>query len=371
MPLSEQSPVTEIEVLNNFLQASLSCPKNNSLPDINLNSLDFNHIRRKLDDSLKENIIEFIYVNQEGNLIKESNHATNEIELHDQLNNKIITRNSKRFKIKYFLLFWKGKKKQITQEIANIENQLEEIKKNNNQESVSVVQKSQLSSNIVNLQPLVIIRSDSDIAQAHLYRYKLAANNQKVLEYLGKKELPALLVPIQSPPDLPNDKADDLRSDNVNIIRKPKPIMTLSFAENGTCYLVIDSKKKTIVPTDTTDTQHFKNFVAKNCPRNGSLNIEVDESGEVIYAYTINNETAKKKYIDIKQDLRNKIQKVVATAYSLQMNISSSSVSPSSNPQVPEKDPFPAKEVNTSAVTATPPPLNPNTSQNTPILAPS
>ncbi len=369
MPLLEQAPATKIEVLNNFLQASLSYRKDNSLSDINLDSLGFNDIRRQLDDSLKENIIEFVFLNEEGDLIKKTNHATNEIELRDQLNNKIITRNSKWFKIKYF--FRKGKKKQITQEIANIENQLEEIKKSNNQE-VSVIQKSQLSPDIVNLQPLVIIRSDSDIAQAHLYRYKLAANNQKVLEYLGKKELPALLVPIQSPPDLSNDKADDLWSDNVNIIRKPKPIMTLSFAENGTCYLVIDSKKKTIVPTDTTDTQHFKNFVAKNCPRNGSLNIEVDESGEIICAYTINNETAKKQYIDIKQDLRNKIQKVVATAYSLQMNISSSSVSPpSSNPQVPEKDPFPAKEVNTSAATTATPPLNSNTSQNTPILAPS
>ncbi|WP_425381076.1 hypothetical protein [Spiroplasma endosymbiont of Polydrusus pterygomalis] len=313
MPLSEQSTAIEIEVLNNFLQASLSYPKDNSLPDINLNSLDFNDIRRKLDDSLKENIIEYVYLDHEKNLIKESNQK-------------------------------------------NVSN-------------VSVIQKASLLSDIVLalLKPLVIIRSNSDIAQAHLYR-KLTENNQIILEYLGKKELPALLLPIQSSPDLANDKADEenLRSDNINIIRRPKPIMTLSFAENGTCYLVIDSKEKTIVPTDATATQHFKNFVVNNCPCNGSLNIEVDESGKVICAYTINNETAKKKYIEIKQDLIDKIEKVVATAYSLQMNISN--VPTPSKSLVTENNSFPVREVNASASTVTTtPPLNTNTNQNNKI----
>lgn len=315
MPLLEQSIATEIKDLETFLADLLSCPKDNSLPDINLNSLEFNDIREKLDDSLKKNIIEYVYFDHEKKLlIKKSNQK-------------------------------------------NISN-------------VSVIQEaSLLSDNVVaSLKPLVIIRSDSGIAQTHLYRKELAENNQIILEYLGKKELPALLEPIQSSPDLANDNTDEenLKSDNINIIRRPKPIMTLSFAENGTCYLVIDSKKKTIVPTDATDTQHFKNFVANNCPRNGSLNIEVDESGKVTCAYTINNETAKKKYIEIKQDLIDKIEKVVATAYSLQMNINS--VPTPSKPLVAEKNAFPANEINASAATATtPPPLNTNANQNNPF----
>lgn len=286
MPLSDQSTSTQIKDLNNFLQASLNYPKDNSLPDIKLNRLEFDNVRMQLDDSSKDYIIEFVYVNKEGHLIKKSS----------------------------------------------------------NEENINVIQNSPLSPNIVNLQPLVIIRSNSDISQVHLYRSKKLENNQIILEYLGKKELPTLLLTTQSLSDLSNDEQyeEDLTSNNVNIVRGPKPIMTLSFTENGTCYLVIDTKKKTIVATDSSDTQHFKNFVANNCPRNGSLNIEVDESGKVICAYTINNETVKKEYIKIEQDLIDKIEKVIAAAYSLQTNVSG----PTPKPPVQDNNSFPAKEVN-------------------------
>lgn len=305
MSLADQSITTQIEDLNNFLQASLNYRKDNSLPDIKLNRLEFDNVRIQLDDSLKDYIIEFVYVNQEGHLIKKSS----------------------------------------------------------NEENINVIQNSPLSPNIVNLQPLVIIRSNSDASQvAHLYRCKKLENNQIILEYLGKKALPTLLLTTQSLSDLSNDEQyeEDLTNNNVNIVHGPKPIMTLSFAENGTCYLVIDTKKKTIVATDNSDTQHFKNFVANNCPRNGSLNIEVDESGKVICAYTINNETVKKEYIKIAQDLIDKIEKVIAAAYSLQTNISV----PTPKPPVPNNNSFPAKEVNASASPATTLPLNSNANQN-------
>lgn len=307
MSLSEQAISGETKKLNDFLQQSLSAPKDGSLSDIKLNNLEvnFSNVRMQLDSSLKDYIIEFVFIDEKGHLIKTSS----------------------------------------------------------NNENINVLQQPPLSPNIAGLQPLVLIRKNADSFQAHLYRYKKIENNKTIFEYLGEKELPALLLTTQTPPDLSNDEEceEDFVKDNVNIIRGPKPIMTLSFTESGTCYLVIDSKQKTIVPADNSDTQHFQKFVANNCPRNGSLNIEVDERGDVISAYTTNKETAEKKYIKIDQNLIERINRVITAAYSLQTSINTSA------PKSPAQDnsSFPAKEVNGSVPSATSP-LNANDNQNKP-----
>lgn len=121
--------------------------------------------------------------------------------------------------------------------------------------------------------------------------------------------------------------------------------MKLSFAENGTCYLFIDNKNKTIVPVDVNDAKEFKNFVAKKCPRNGSINIEVDKNGKILFAYIIDNQTHKRKDIKIAEKLIDTFERVISTASSLHSQHSqNNSVAPKK--EVQSNNSFPAKEVN-------------------------
>lgn len=69
MPLSE---TVEYRQLNDFLQKSLSSKKDESSPNITLNSLEvkIDDIKTQLDSSLKEYIIELVYVDEKGRLVK-------------------------------------------------------------------------------------------------------------------------------------------------------------------------------------------------------------------------------------------------------------------------------------------------------------
>ncbi|WP_338978175.1 hypothetical protein [Spiroplasma endosymbiont of Panzeria rudis] len=72
MPLSE---TVEYRELNDFLQKSLSSKKDESSPNITLNSLEvkIDDIKTQLDSSLKEYIIELVYVDEKGRLVKKTN----------------------------------------------------------------------------------------------------------------------------------------------------------------------------------------------------------------------------------------------------------------------------------------------------------
>lgn len=286
MPLSE---TVEYQELNNFLQKSLSSKKDESLPDITLNSLEvkIDDIKTQLGSNLKEYIIELVYVDEKGRLVK-----------------------------------------------------------NTNDENVSIIQHPPLPINSAQLQQLVIVKEKLDSSLVRLYRTK-KENDKIIFEYLGEKELPALLLKTQSESNnLNNEKyKEELDDLNVNIIKRSEEPMKLSFAENGTCYLFIDDKNKTIVPIDVNDAKEFKNFVAKECPRNGTINIEVDKNGKILFAYIINNETHKRQDIKIDKNLIDTLEKVISTASSLHSQHSqNNSVSPEK--AVQGNNYFPAKEVN-------------------------
>ncbi|WP_342260994.1 hypothetical protein [Spiroplasma endosymbiont of Notiophilus biguttatus] len=285
MPLSE---TVEYRELNDFLQKSLSSKKDESLPDITLNSLEvkIDDIKTQLDSSLKEYIIELVYIDEKGRLVN-----------------------------------------------------------NTNDENVSIIQQPPLPINSAQLQQLVIIKEKLDSSLVHLYRTK-KENDKIILEYLGEKELPLLLKTQSESNNLNNEEykqeLDDL---NVNIIKRSEVPMKLSFAENGTCYLFIDDKNKTIVPVDVNDAKEFKNFVAKECPRNGTINIEVDKNGKILFAYIIDNQTHKRQDIEIDEKLIDTLERVISTASFLHSQHSqNNSVAPKK--EVQGNNSFPAKEVN-------------------------
>lgn len=118
--------------------------------------------------------------------------------------------------------------------------------------------------------------------------------------------------------------------------------MKLSFAEDETCYLVIDSKHTKIVSADKTDTKYFKNFVANNCINNGSLNIEVNASGKILSVYTIDNKTFNKQVIKIDDTLKCIFQRVINSAFALypQSNVTTSKKNSS------PINSFPANQIN-------------------------
>ncbi|MBP1524972.1 MAG: hypothetical protein H9Q65_00240 [Spiroplasma ixodetis] len=288
MPLSETVEYQYRE-LNDFLQKSLSSKKDESSPNITLNSLEvkIDDIKTQLDSSLKEYIIELVYVDEKGRLVK-----------------------------------------------------------NTNDENVSIIQQPPLAINSDQLQQLVIVKEKLDSSLVHLYRTK-KENDKIVLEYLGKKELPALLLKTQSESNNLNNEEykEELDDLNVNIIKRSEEPMKLSFAENGTCYLFIDNKNKTIVPVDVNDAKEFKNFVAKKCPRNGSINIEVDKNGKILFAYIIDNQTHKRKDIKIDEKLIDTLERVISTASSLHsQHLQNNSVAPKK--EVQSNNFFPAKEIN-------------------------
>ena len=290
MPLSESQLAVEYQKLNDFLKSSLNHKKDKSLPDIILNSLEvkINDVKTKLDSSLKEYIIEFVYVDEKGRLIKKSN----------------------------------------------------------SDENISIIHQNSLLgiNNIQQIQPLVIVKEKLDSSTGHLYQTKKIENNKIILEYLGKKELPSLLLTTQSEFNTLNNEEyeEELDDINVNIVKQSENIMKLSFAEDGTCYLFIDDKNKTIVPTYVNDAMKFKNFVAKKCPRNGTLNIEIDKNGKILFAYIINNETHKRQDIEIDEKLIDIIERVISTSFSLQNNSSSS------KKEAQTDNSFPTKKVNDS-----------------------
>lgn len=300
MPLPEEKTALAIKNLNDFLQEAFNLPKDKTWPDINLSSVEVNDIRAKLNDSLKEYIIEFVYVDDQKRLVKKSS----------------------------------------------------------NDEKINIIQESSpLSTNFTKEQPLIIIREKSTSNKAHLCRTKIE-NNNPTLEYLGEKEIPLLLTQSNSDvvaDDLTEQYEEELEN-NVNVIKASKPLMVLSFASNGTCYLSIDNKNKTIVPTDIDDAKEFKKFVAKKCPRDGSLNIDVDENGKIRCLYTIDKVTHKKEYIEIDPKLTDKVERVIAAASSLQ----TSSPSPSPKPASVNNS-FSAEEANNpkNIPPTSPPPANP------------
>ncbi|TLF28220.1 MAG: hypothetical protein FCO83_00390, partial [Spiroplasma sp. WSS] len=121
MPLSETVEYQYRE-LNDFLQKSLSSKKDESSPNITLNSLEvkIDDIKTQLDSSLKEYIIELVYVDEKGRLVK-----------------------------------------------------------NTNDENVSIIQQPPLAINIDQLQQLVIVKEKLDSSLVHLYRTK--KENDKII----------------------------------------------------------------------------------------------------------------------------------------------------------------------------------------------
>lgn len=272
MPLSQQAAINS---LNSFLQQSLTFPKSSSLADINLNGVEikFNDIRAELDDNLKENIIEFIYVDENQSLVS------------------------------------KVSEKNVT---------------GTYDETITTILPSPLYFSDVILkkeQPLVIIRKNANDLKAHLYRTK-TENDNLVLEYVGEKDLPATLVDKSFSKWNQTNESDINATNDVNIIRI-KDTLTLSFAEDATCYLCIDSKNKTIVSVPVNDAKFFQKFVTDNCPENGSLNIEVNENSKIISIYIKENgkETEMKLSKKISASEMLILERVIAAASALQKQI--------------------------------------------------
>lgn len=117
MPLSE---TVEYQELNDFLQKSLSSKKDESSPNITLNSLEvkIDDIKTELDS--KEYTIEIVYVDEKGRLVK-----------------------------------------------------------NTNDENISIIQQPPLPINIAQFQQLVIVKEKLDSSLVRLYRTK--KENDKII----------------------------------------------------------------------------------------------------------------------------------------------------------------------------------------------